>query len=171
MRYLQSKNFYMSLTIVGIFVITSALVGFLVFKNRIISNDKALQSLDYCNNDKVGEELKSGFPNFTAEDIPEMEQVIDRVQQTSNYLEGVNCLYVLGKHAAFSGNYTKASEYYDKLLSINKKSGDWIDGAFSRETPEDIVVTRNFLAEQDKKLKDAVLRQNFILPREKAPTQ
>ena len=158
---------------IGMVTIFGVIGSYAYWQSRSISDgspaDATYVYSGLCNTDAAGEELKSDFLYFSAEDSSSMTDIISRIEQVDGYEKAENCLYVLGKHNAYIGNYTTAAGLYQSLLYLNQEQGVWIDAGIGREDVEGIRTSVQFLREQDQLLEESILRQNFITERQQAP--
>lgn len=105
----------------------------------------SLVNTNLCNNDSIGEKLKTDFPYFEQKDVDGMATLVEDIKKLPDYTKGINCTYVLGKYSALTGLDTVAAEYYLEAVRLYESSGNWVDESIGHDSPEEVKDMAEFL--------------------------
>ena len=97
-----------------------------------------------CNSDAIGAELKAKYPYFGPEEVTDMASTVDKIIKTDKYSDGENCLYILGKYYAYTGDTVGATKEFEKLLELHVKNNVWVDESIGRDSVESITARTEF---------------------------
>lgn len=99
------------------------------------------QTADYaalCNTDDIGVQLREKFAHFDSSQANELGTLVEEIKKLGEHEKSPTCLYVLGKHAMYTGQLTEASGYFDALVALEASTGQWFSEDYGFDTPEDI---------------------------------